>query len=342
MPATGNFAVWQAALDAADVPLLAVTYDLEILLANQAFYSLYQVPADVQDERQLLAAVPQLRDTAVLTAIAEAALQRAPQRVAPSLGSAFLAARVECFPWGLLVRLDEQRLQQELDRTQWELLDGIAHAFQTPLTSLVGYAETLLKPEVLGMERQRGFAERIYAQSNHLARIVDDVIFLSRLNAAQSQLELGELDLRLPVLDAVQAALPEAEKKGLGLDVHVAKEALLVAGNYDALFELTLNLLSNAVKYTEFGGMLAVTVTADGESVSLSVADDGMGIPAASLAHVFDRFYRGENVRGSGLPGAGLGLAKVRSIAIAHHGQLDVQSAVDQGTTFTLRLPLLA
>jgi signal transduction histidine kinase len=227
---------------------------------------------------------------------------------------------------------------RELDRLKDEFIAAVSHELRTPLTSIIGYIELLEEEGVDGPNTGR-FAEVIGRNAEQLLRLVGDLLFLSRMRSGKLALELQGIDLAEVAAEAVAEARPDARLKHIDMVLSPAPVPPFAA-DPGRIGQLLGNLLSNAVKFTGDGGRIEVrTAVADGQAV-LTVADTGMGIPAADLERIFERFYRTAAATRQVIPGTGLGLAIARAIADAHNGAITAQSTDGQGSTFTVRLPL--
>jgi signal transduction histidine kinase len=172
-----------------------------------------------------------------------------------------------------------------------------------------------------------------------LARIVEGLLALSRLDSGEAQMEWVSFDLgELAATTADQMSLL-AEDRGIAV-VCEASSGIVVAGDRARLKQVVVNLLDNAIKYTSSEGAILLKVSRQNDFALLEVADNGMGIPAGALPHVFDRFYRVDKARTRDQGGAGLGLSIVKSICIAHGAEVQVESSPGKGSRFQVRLPL--
>jgi len=227
---------------------------------------------------------------------------------------------------------------RELDRLKDEFIAAVSHELRTPLTSIIGYMELLEEEGVDGPNTGR-FAEVIGRNAEQLLRLVGDLLFLSRMRSGKLALELQGIDLAEIAAEAVAEVRPDARLKHIDVVLSAAPVPPFAA-DPDRIAQLLGSLLSNAVKFTGDGGRVEVrTAVADGQAV-LTVADTGMGIPAADLERIFERFYRTAAATRQVITGTGLGLAIARAIADAHNGAITAQSTDGRGSMFTVRLPL--
>lgn len=246
----------------------------------------------------------------------------------------------------LVFALDKERETNqrmlELDRAKGEFVSAVSHELRTPLTSIVGYTELLADDLSENLtDDQHQLVERIDRNGERLLHLVEDLLTLARVEDGSLSLEHVETDLR----DAVRVATDEvshaAHKGRIALNVSVPPEPVLLEGDPAYLERLALNLVSNAVKFTDVGGSVDVALTVTGDVAELRVTDTGMGIPLEEQGRLFQRFFRSSLATEHAIQGTGLGLHIVRSIAEAHNGRVDFESAPGVGTTFTFVVPLL-
>ena len=229
----------------------------------------------------------------------------------------------------------------EADRLKDEFVALISHDLRTPLTSIVGYTELALDEESeppLDAER-KSYLEVVARSSERLLRLVDDLLFVARLQAGKGlQLERTELDLCAVAAQAVAEARPRAATKGLTLNCF-ADGPVLVEADKGRLFQLLENLISNAIKFTPPEGRVDVRVIGLEAAGVLEVTDTGIGVTPRDAERLFDRFFRASSAVNAQIPGTGLGLFIARAIAEAHGGHISAMSDVGQGTTFRIELP---
>jgi signal transduction histidine kinase len=212
----------------------------------------------------------------------------------------------------------------------------VAHELRTPLTAIVGHAEILEScgPADAGLWcRSRDF---IAAETQRLARLVDDLLALSRLEASPPLMRT--VNLRAVVESALSSLFDRAETAGLTLTLDAPSSLPRVRADPDRLGQALVNLLDNAIKYTPARGTVTARLTSEGGYVCVEISDTGPGIPPDDLPHLFEPLYRAESVRH--LPGTGLGLTIVRAILDQHGAPISVRSTPGKGTVFTFRLPV--
>jgi heavy metal sensor kinase len=215
---------------------------------------------------------------------------------------------------------------------------ALAHELRTPLAALRGDIElALLKPGT-DEDVQRRFADQL-EEIDKLRGLIDRVLLLAHAEAGEIVITLGPVDLGELAGSLVDLVEPVAHAKGLDLGYEQADSAI-VQGDADWLKRLLLNLLDNAIKFTPAGGRVLVRLRRDGTEARVAVQDTGIGMDPAVVPHIFERFFRADPARSSGVEGAGLGLSLVKWVVDRHHGRIEVESHPGQGSTFTVLLPL--
>lgn len=240
----------------------------------------------------------------------------------------------------LLAREREQNEElRELDRLKDEFVALVSHELRTPLTSIRGYLELVLDGASGELtDEQRQFLSVVERNSDRLQRLVGDLLFVAQVDAGRLALELDHLDAAEVGAEAVEAARPAADQKGLELRLVGDPQADLI-GDRARLAQLVDNLVSNAIKFTPAGGHVDVGVRSSGGNVTIEVSDSGMGISAVEQERLFQRFYRTASATSQAIPGTGLGLAISKAIVDAHEGTIELESAQGNGTTFRITIP---
>jgi signal transduction histidine kinase len=226
-----------------------------------------------------------------------------------------------------------------LARMKNEFLASVSHELRTPLTSIRGYAE-LLKEDGLPAE-QRDYVEVIDRNAARLGGLVEDLLLMTQIQSGDLPLELDEVVLNDLIERSSEAAKPFAASKQIKLEVDNAPTLVAMRADGARLGQVLDNLVSNAIKYTHNGGGVSIRMTRTAEAATISVTDNGIGIPQEEQTQMFGRFFRTSNARQSGVEGSGLGLAITRGIVEAHGGTIGFESVEGVGSTFRLILPLV-
>jgi signal transduction histidine kinase len=214
-------------------------------------------------------------------------------------------------------------------------LDHVAHDLRTPVTRLRGIAETALAAERSAPEYRAALAD-MAEEADRVGTMLDALMDLAEAEAGMMALRIESVDLAAIVRDAADLYTDVAEPKAIVIDTTIP-DAVPIQGDPNRLAQAVANLLDNAVKYTPRGGRIEIVVATDGADAAVTVADTGIGIPAAELPHIWERLFRGDRSRSE--RGLGLGLSLVKAIVERHGGRVEVSSSPGAGSRFTLRLP---
>jgi signal transduction histidine kinase/DNA-binding response OmpR family regulator len=223
-----------------------------------------------------------------------------------------------------------------LERLKTEFVATASHELRSPLTSIKGFIELLSQTRDLD-PRQREFVDIILVSTNRLVDLVNDLLDVARVEAGQIEIHRRPIELGEVVQEVAALMGPRLEDKQQTLAVNVEPALPRALADPARVRQILTNLITNAHLYTPPGGKLDVQVTARDDDLALIVADNGRGMSAEQLEHVFDRFYRGGDE--NGVAGTGLGLAIVKSLVDLHGGTIEVRSEPGQGSTFTVLLP---
>ncbi|MEO6121514.1 MAG: ATP-binding protein [Acidimicrobiales bacterium] len=229
--------------------------------------------------------------------------------------------------------------RKRLDAVRRDFVANVSHELKTPVAALGLLAETLVAEEDLAVVQR--LADRMNAEAFRVARIIEDLLDLSRLESEQAPRHERVL-VGLVMAQAADQVRAAAGLAGVELDVGEVPPSWKVLGERRQLVSAVANLLENAVKYSDRGSTVAVSARTDGRSFELVVEDHGIGIPSRDLDRIFERFYRVDRGRGRDTGGTGLGLAIVRHVATNHGGEVTVSSHEGEGSVFTLKLPAQA
>ncbi|MBN1564005.1 MAG: HAMP domain-containing histidine kinase [Anaerolineae bacterium] len=225
-----------------------------------------------------------------------------------------------------------ERLER-LFNAQRRFVADVSHEMRTPLTAIRGNVSLMAR---IGYDDESMTA--IDGEARRMTRLVEDLLLLAKADAGRMPLETALVELDTLVLETYNQArlLSDSVTVRLG-----QIDQVQVMGDSDRLKQLLLNLVTNGLKYTPAGGEVSLSIRRDEGWVMVDVCDTGVGIPTEDLPNIFDRFYRVDKARSRAMGGTGLGLSIAKWIAEAHGGDLTVQSVVDEGSTFTLKLPLV-
>lgn len=228
---------------------------------------------------------------------------------------------------------------QSANRTMDEFIAVLSHELRTPLTAILGWVRLMRSPNAPPQDIREGI-EVIERNARSQARMVEDLLDLTRINSGNLRLDLRRIDPGDVVLSALGAVAPAAEAKGVHLESSLAPSAGAIDADPVRLEQIVSNLLTNAVKFTPSGGRVLVTMSPEKEAVEIRVADTGQGIAPGFLPHVFDRFRQADSSSTRSHGGLGLGLAIVKQLAELHGGTVRAESPGNGlGSTFVVRLP---
>ncbi len=251
--------------------------------------------------------------------------------------------RVRLAPLGVshvLVLAEDLTHARRVEEIRRDFVANVSHELKTPVGGISLLAEAILDgaDDPVAVAR---FAQRIQVESTRLSRLTQEIVDLSRLQVADTLHEPVLVDVGAVVGEAVDRVRVAAESRSI--EVHVADEAgLRVFGDGDLLVTAVGNLVTNAVNYSDAGTRVGVGARRVGETVEITVTDQGHGIPATEQGRIFERFYRVDAARSRATGGTGLGLAIVKHICANHGGDVGVWSQEGRGSTFTMRLPAAA
>jgi two-component system, OmpR family, phosphate regulon sensor histidine kinase PhoR len=229
---------------------------------------------------------------------------------------------------------------RRLEAMRRDFVANVSHELKTPLTSISGYAETLLT-DTPDWETTRRFLTTIVSNARRMQRLVDNLLDLARLEAGRWQPECEPVDIAEVARDAWTALGNGTRAQSMGFELDVPTDAATVHADADAIRQVLTNLLDNSLRYTPAGGRIVCRSRIEGEGIALSVADNGSGIVREHLPRVFERFYRADPSRSREEGGTGLGLAIVKHIVEAHGGRVSAESEHGIGTTITCWFPNL-
>jgi len=244
---------------------------------------------------------------------------------------------------GAVAIIEDVSERRRLEAIRRDFVANVSHELKSPVGALGILAETMQAEDEPVVSRR--LAERMQLEAFRVARIIDDLLDLSRIESEEAPVR-EPVPVHVAVAQAIERIRPVAEHQGVTIDVNEPPRRLTVVGDRRQLVSAVHNLLENAVKYSEDASTVEVRVRSvadpkspEGTWVEISVRDYGIGIPARDIERIFERFYRVDRARARDTGGTGLGLAIVRHVATNHRGEVHVASQEGEGSTFTLRLP---
>jgi two-component system, OmpR family, phosphate regulon sensor histidine kinase PhoR len=243
---------------------------------------------------------------------------------------------------GALIVINDVTNLRRLESMRRDFVANASHELKSPITSIAGFAETLLDGAIDEPENARNFVEIISKQAKRLHAVIEDLLVLSRIeqDAERQEIRLQPSPLALPLQTAVQSCAGEAGEKKTTVSLE-CNEHLIADINPTLMEQALTNLIDNAIKYSPDGSTVSVAAAQAGEKIRITVTDNGPGIPVGEQARIFERFYRVDKARSNAMGSTGLGLAIVKHIVHAHKGEIEVASDPGKGTSFTILLPVL-
>lgn len=261
----------------------------------------------------------------------------------------FLAVYVSRFPGhgnpGAVVVIDDTTDVRQAERMRQDFVANVSHELKTPLAVIKSNVEALVDGAVEDLEARGMFLTQVTREADRLEELIQDLLSLARIESGNLGLVPQAIPLDKAITDCVERHHARAETKTLTMVEKPPADAppnVAAWADPDALRQVMDNLVDNAIKYTPNGGRITVRWNATADAVSFEVSDTGVGIPAADLQRVFERFYRVDKARSRAVGGTGLGLAIVKHLVQAMKGQVKATSRVGKGTTFRVTLPRAA
>lgn len=221
-----------------------------------------------------------------------------------------------------------------------EFIDTATHELRTPLSNIKAYAETLVTCDTIEIEQQKEFCNIINSEVTRLARFVDDLLSISSMEVGSLSAERQKVDTARMFEEVIDKVQPLLDKKDIEFEVRLPAKMHDLHLDKDKMVAVVVNLLGNAGKYTPEGGRVALKVNLDENHLHIAVEDTGVGISEEELPHVFDKFFRSDDPRVQEESGTGLGLSLAREVVHMHGGDITVESVINQGSTFTVTLPV--
>ncbi|WP_172368879.1 two-component system histidine kinase PnpS [Sporosarcina jiandibaonis] len=239
---------------------------------------------------------------------------------------------------GIVVVIHDITELVRLEKVRKDFVANVSHELRTPVTSIKGFAETLLDGAMNDQTVMIDFLEIIQKESDRLKLLIDELLVLSDVEREGFTLQYSEVGLNKMINEAIQVVSGRIEQKNMMVDFNMPKE-IVIDGDEGRLIQVMVNLLSNAITYSMEDTTITIQVKEVEKDVIIIVKDEGIGIKESELERLFERFYRVDRARSRDSGGTGLGLAIVKHLIEAHAGTINVESKPNVGTSFSLRIP---
>lgn len=243
-----------------------------------------------------------------------------------------------------LISIERNRANQrstileELARLKNEFVSNISHEMRTPLASIIGFSETLVSDPEMPRDMQLEFNNIILKESKRLANLINNVLDLNKIEGGEIQLNRSNFNIVKILNEVIERNKPLIKEKGLTLVCDIPVEEIFINGDEEKLSQVFEGLISNAIKFTDTGGRIAISAQSLYKEFEIIISDTGVGIPEKDLPNIFQKFYRVSRP-GTEIPGTGLGLVFVKQIVDLHKGLITVNSDINMGTSFVIKLP---
>lgn len=241
-------------------------------------------------------------------------------------------------PSGIMVVIQDITEHVKLDNMRKEFVADVSHELKTPITSIMGYADTLLESEY-DKDMQAKFLNVISQEARRMAKLVTDLLTLSRYDTNKVKKEITEFDLGELVKNCQEKLQLEINKKHHYVECFVTANVPPVKADKDGIERVVLNILTNSIKYTPESGTIKIYVGFVYNDAYIKVIDNGIGIPEEDLNRIFERFYRVDKARTRQMGGTGLGLSIAQEILKQNNSSIDIKSKVGEGTEVVIRIP---
>jgi len=315
-----------------------------LVFANDGFAEILELGVPPRPGSSLVETVRQTELIEAVRAVLRGAPRVEAEIVTGTLRQHFFAVTVASVKAaensGAVIVLHDITDLRKLERIRRDFVANVSHEFKTPLTAIQGFAETLLAGAMDDPQNRLRFLQIILDHSRRLARLTDDLLELSRMDADRVDLEVDRLSVSQFVQSCIETTQRSAAEKNLRVSVNLKTSLPDIAADRRRLAEVLQNLLDNAVQYTPSGGRITVSASSDGDEVEFTVSDTGIGIPKVDQPRIFERFYRVDVARSREVGGTGLGLSIAKHLVEAHGGRIWVESEVGQGSQFHFTVPV--
>lgn len=226
---------------------------------------------------------------------------------------------------------------RELDQMKSQFISSVSHELRTPLHSIIGFTKLMLQGKVVVPKDQREFLGIIDKQSEHLGKLIDDLLDVSRLESGRFETRKQRLTISEPIHDVINELRSLANEKNIVISENIPVTLPEIEIDRERMMQVMTNLLGNAIKFSSDGGSITVKAQDRDSELLVQVVDHGIGIPKKAIPHVFEKFYRAKDSMAVG--GTGLGLYITKQIIEAHGGRIWVESEPNEGSTFFFAIP---
>jgi len=328
----------EAVFDASTDAMIALSADTTVRLLNRAALALLTT-----NHREAIGRpfIETARDYELDALVRRAIAGSASETSVITLGPRRVPLRAVAVPitagdWSVLLILTDLTEFQRVDQVRRDFLSNVSHELRTPLAAIQALVETIENGAVEPGEETEEFVRRIHQQVQRLTSLVNELLDLSRIESGAVSLSPEPTDLAEVIAEAVSLLQVRLAQSGACVE-GPSVPGLVAEVDRPSILRVVTNLLDNAIKYSPRGSTIRAAIASEGDLVSLTVTDDGPGIPEADLDRVFERFYTGDASRAA--TGVGLGLAIVKHLVRAHGGTVSASSPPGQGASFTVKLP---
>ena len=315
-----------------------------LVFANQGFADILELDVPPQSGSALVEIVRQTELVEAVRHVLAGEPRVEAEIVTGTLRQRFFAATVAAVrageTSGAVVVLHDITELRKLERVRRDFVANVSHEFKTPLTAIQGFSETLLAGAIDDPQNRERFLGIILEHSRRLARLTDDLLKLSQMDADRLELEIHRVSVAELIESCLETAQHRAAEKDIRVYVSHSTEVPDIAGDQRRLAEVLQNLLDNATQYTLPGGRITLTAEVRDADVIFTVSDTGIGIPKADQSRIFERFYRVDAARSREAGGTGLGLAIAKHLVEVHGGRIWVESEIGQGSQFNFSVPV--
>jgi two-component system, OmpR family, phosphate regulon sensor histidine kinase PhoR len=315
-----------------------------LVFANQGFAAILELDVPPKSGSALVEVVRQTELIEAVRRVLAGEPRVEAEIVTGTLRQHFFAATVAAVrageTLGAVVVLHDITELRKLERVRRDFVANVSHEFKTPLTAIQGFSETLLAGAIDDPQNRERFLGIILEHSRRLARLTDDLLKLSSMDADRLELEIRRVSVSELIESCLETTQHRAAEKEIQVELDQTGDLPDIAGDRRRLAEILQNLLDNATQYTLPGGRITLNAETRDADVVFTVSDTGIGIPKSDQSRIFERFYRVDAARSREAGGTGLGLAIAKHLVEVHGGRIWVDSEIGQGSQFHFSIPI--